>query len=187
MKARSNSSTLGANGQYTEFMDVNVPPGFDGTYYIYVITDSESFHHLQAENEQYTGGYADQAASLYSHSVFEGAARNNNIGQGALSILYREPDLQITELSVSNPTPSSGQTVTVTYKVTNMGTRARRGCRCGRTASISPATRRSTYAIGRCSKSVTTTPTACWAQGRATRARSRCGCLIRSRAIFICS
>src|SRR5207253_1013537 len=62
----------------------------------------------------------------YQASAWENNQHANNTGSAALAITYREPDLQVSSISVSNPTPSSGQTITVTWTVTNDGTRATR-------------------------------------------------------------
>ncbi len=127
-KAHSNATTLQSGANYTDELEVTLPDGSDGDYFVYVITDSApgSFPpHVAAETEILSGSNAG-AAGLYSRSVFEGTRNDNNVGQGTLQITYREPDLQITSLSVSNPAPNSGQTIQVTFTVANFGERATR-------------------------------------------------------------
>lgn len=45
------------------------------------------------------------------------------MARGDLNITYREPDLQIDDISLSNANPMSGETITVTWTATNRGTR----------------------------------------------------------------
>lgn len=58
--------------------------------------------------------------------VFEGERNDNNLGQATLNITYREPDLQVDNITVSEPTVYSGQPLTVSWTVTNRGTRETR-------------------------------------------------------------
>ena len=67
-----------------------------------------------------TGPYT---AYRYGTTAYEGDRNDNNIARGSLAITYREPDLQIDSVSVSNPNPSSGEGLTATWTVTNRGTR----------------------------------------------------------------
>jgi hypothetical protein len=60
----------------------------------------------------------------YTTSVFEQFANNNNIGSTGISVTYREPDLQVTALTLPVTTPFSGDTISVTWSVANLGTRA---------------------------------------------------------------
>jgi hypothetical protein len=62
----------------------------------------------------------------YASSVFEGARNDNNLFRGDIGITYREPDLTVTHIVVSDPNPHSGQTISVTWTVTNQGARETR-------------------------------------------------------------
>src|SRR5262249_11277825 len=123
-KAHSNATTLQSGASYTESLEVTLPPGTDGDYFIYVITDATSTG--GTGGEAFTGGTNSGAADFYTQTVFEAARNDNNLGRGTTQITYREPDLQVTALSVSNPTPNSGQTIQVTFTVANLGARATR-------------------------------------------------------------
>src|SRR5262249_37751679 len=46
----------------------------------------------------------------------------NNLEQKLISITYREPDLQVTDM-IAPPQASSGETIPVKFSVTNLGTR----------------------------------------------------------------
>ncbi|MBI3347611.1 MAG: hypothetical protein HY020_10425, partial [Burkholderiales bacterium] len=119
----SNTTTLGAGESYTASAVVKLPPGTDGKYYIYVMADGKhqpeslapdlgrgesSDPRYQSQDEiVQPPTYADYNAYsrdvYYTTSVFEGAKRDNNLGQGTLDIIYREPDLQIDQITVDNP------------------------------------------------------------------------------------
>ncbi|MBW8892121.1 MAG: hypothetical protein JF617_08165, partial [Burkholderiales bacterium] len=162
----SNTTTLASGESYTASAVVKLPPGTDGRYYIYVMTDAKhyadslapDFAHgesadprnqsqdeIVAPSTPYSDYNAYTRDTYYTTSVFEGAARNNNLGQGALDIIYREPDLQIDSITVDNPNPSSGDTITATWTVTNRGTRDTRvpgwmdGVYLSRDATLDPS------------------------------------------------
>ena len=162
----SNSAPLGAGESYTASAVVTLPAGTDGAYYLYVITDSkhlpgsltptlsaresanplkQSQDELTAPPSPYSGGNAYARDTYYASTAFEGAARNNNLGAGQLNITYREPDLQIDSLTVDQPKPSSGDTLTATWTVSNRGSRATRvagwfdGVYLSRDATLDPS------------------------------------------------
>ncbi|MEO7621604.1 MAG: CARDB domain-containing protein, partial [Gallionella sp.] len=123
----SNAGGLTSGSSYTATAKVKLPPGTDGVYYIYVITDSYHYSSLlnnapdyRAQNEVKDGDARD---TFYATSAFEGLRNDNNMGRASLNITYREADLQVDAITVSNPQPSSGQPLTVTWTVTNRGTR----------------------------------------------------------------
>jgi hypothetical protein len=124
---------LAAGGSYTAQARVRLPAGTDGHYYLYVITDRAN-NMAAAKDEMTSGG--NEAARLYyaggttnPGTVFEAGRHDNNRGRGELDVIYREPDLVIEHLTVSDPQPRSGQTLTVTWTVSNQGTRATRTSR----------------------------------------------------------
>ena len=162
----SNTTTLGAGESYTASAVVKLPPGTDGKYYIYVMADgkhsadslapdlgrgesgdprSQSQDEVLAPPSQHSDYNAYTRDHLYATSVFEGARRDNNLGQGTLDIIYREPDLQIDSISVNNPNPGSGDTITASWTVTNRGTRDTRvpgwfdGVYLSRDATLDPS------------------------------------------------
>ncbi|HEV6968860.1 CARDB domain-containing protein, partial [Roseateles sp.] len=161
----SNATTLGAGESYTASAVVKLPPGTDGKYYIYVMTDGkhypdslapdfgrgESTNPAQQSQDEVLQppAYADYNAytrdTYYTTSAFEGTHRDNNLGQGQLDVIYREPDLQIDSITVDNPNPSSGDTITATWTVTNRGTRETRvpgwmdGVYLSRDATLDPS------------------------------------------------
>lgn len=109
-----------------------LPPGTDGQYYIYVIADNydspSDVNQRQPKMEYLRSANNSDAFEFYSvgrnggaGSVFEGPRNDNNTARGTLDITYREPDLQIDSIVVSEPNPHSGETITVTWTVTNRG------------------------------------------------------------------
>ncbi|MDH3460422.1 MAG: hypothetical protein OEM00_05480, partial [Burkholderiaceae bacterium] len=151
------ATAFAAGASYTTTARLRLPPGTDGQYFIYVITDalhsqgqlapyfSNQPNDKRAEGEQLVGNSNDAGRDkLYSVSVFEGARNDNNLGQGTLNVTYREPDLQIDSIIVSNPNPSSGEAITATWTVTNRGTRETRvsgwfdGAHLSRDATLDP-------------------------------------------------
>jgi CARDB len=111
----SNSSDLLSGQSYTNSDTVILPRGIGGDYFLYVVTDPSE--------EQTNSGTNQGSLTYYSDSVFEGAANANNTGRADLPVIYREPDLKITDLSLPGNAPSSGETISVSWTVTNSGTR----------------------------------------------------------------
>ena len=108
---------------------VRLPAGTDGAYYFYVITDSYHQPGQLGASPASTANYelfsGDNANALYTYAAtaYEAERIDNNVARGTLNVTYREPDLQIDSIVLSNTTPSSGQPLTVTWTVTNRGTR----------------------------------------------------------------
>ena len=112
-----------ANGEsYTASTQITVPAGFEGPYFLYVVTDVG----LQALSPEAQGGENDRSRGFYGGSVYEDLASTNNLGRGTIDIIYREPDLTVSALTLPPGPLLSGQTVTVNFTVTNEGTRATR-------------------------------------------------------------
>jgi len=135
----SNIQGLAAGGSYATSTKVKLPPGADGDYYIYVIADNQD-NPAEARNrtakDEYLSGTNTNAVDFYAGgniggayragTAFEAGRNANNILRGSLNITYREPDLRVDSITLSNPNPSSGQQVTVTWTVSNQGTRETR-------------------------------------------------------------
>ena len=104
---------------YTQTREVTLPRGIGGKvdpgdFYIYVTTN--------------TGGRTDffDGRNEFSRTYFETNAfevASNNQGSAPISVTYREPDLQVTDIVLPPTPPHSGETIPVTFTVTNIGTR----------------------------------------------------------------
>ncbi len=139
----ANVGGLQANGSYTASARVRLPAGIEGPYYLHVITDTEhDYGKLTAipgeAAKELSGARArdytpELAAEFYRASVHE-SSYLNNVGTGAVLVTYREPDLQVDQVILSNPSPMSGETVAVTWTVTNRAS-AKRESLTGLTAS----------------------------------------------------
>jgi hypothetical protein len=128
----TNTGGLANGASYTASGKFRLPAGTNGPYYIYVITDSAHPEGLGAAtnwrpaDEMLKGSLLLNAGArdvYYPYTVFEGLRNDNNMAQGTLAVTYREADLQIDAITVSDPNPSSGDTITVSWTVTNRGTR----------------------------------------------------------------
>ncbi len=83
-------------------------------FYVYVVTDPYGLTR--------TGGTDNDASRDYFESNgYEDPT--NNIGGGSIPVLYREPDLRVTNLVVPTTAPHAGDTIPVTWTVTNVGSR----------------------------------------------------------------
>jgi subtilase family serine protease len=126
----ANLGGLAAGGSYTSSARVRLPAGSDGRYYLYLITDAESDvgdpRLRQSRRELTSGDNANARESYYARSAYEGARHDNNLGRALLDVAYREPDLQIDEMVVSDRDARSGTPITVTWTVSNRGTRQTR-------------------------------------------------------------
>ncbi len=110
----SQEGPLGSGESYTETHEIGLPRGLGGTYYIYVFTDFDigeligggpfpsDFGHEISLN---TGSAEFYASRIYEG---EGADERNNIGSTSIPITYREPDLQVTNLTVPSTATEIG-------------------------------------------------------------------------------
>ena len=90
-----NTTPLGAGQSYTASARLRLPPGTDGPYYVYVITDAAHTpmgnlapyfgeNSGRAQEESLVGQHMTNARArdyLYASSAFEGERRDNNIGR----------------------------------------------------------------------------------------------------------
>jgi hypothetical protein len=118
----SNASGLAAGASYTEAATVTLPRGIGGNFFIYVVTDADPTTG-KPKGEITTGGPNQGSLDYYRTTVFEGTANNNNIGRADLPVTYREPDLVVSALALSQAGVSSGDTISVSWTVTDHGTR----------------------------------------------------------------
>lgn len=118
--AHSNDQPLAAGASYTHSESFTLPKGIGGipdnpqTFYVYVIADA--YGDLTAHtrgNDFSRGGFA----------VLGYEDATNNLGSGTLPVIYREPDLKVTGLAVPGSAPHAGDTLPVTWTVTNIGNR----------------------------------------------------------------
>ena len=118
--AYDNSQPLGAGATYTQSATFTLPQGIGGTaanpqtFYVYVITDV-----LGA----LTAGNRDNDGSRDFFTTVGYEDPTNNEGSTTMPVIYREPDLQVTNLIVPTTAPRSGDTIPVTWTVTNVGNR----------------------------------------------------------------
>jgi hypothetical protein len=127
----SQSTPLDVDQSYTNTQEVTLPPGTPGEYYLYVFTDV-----YQKPSEVTTpAGRLDgpvdtgRPTFFYHAHAWEGGTvelENNNQLRGTLPIIYREPDLIVSELIVPTGAVYSGQRINLEWTVTNQGSRSTR-------------------------------------------------------------
>ncbi|MBF2017367.1 MAG: putative Ig domain-containing protein [Rivularia sp. T60_A2020_040] len=121
--AYSPQNGLGAGESYTQRADVVLPVGYNGEYYIHISTDysyDRDTIKFRGEIPLY-GGDNDSYKNSFEYRVYENP--NNNLGSEAIDITYREADLKISNVAISNNSPQSGDKINVTWNVENQGTR----------------------------------------------------------------
>ncbi len=119
----SQETPLASGQSYTESLEVELPRGIGGTYYIHISTDLDLDSYI--DGGPFPPNYNEGSRTFYSTSVYEGEGANerNNIGSAPIPITYREPDLQVTNITVPAIRPKSGELIDVSWTVTNTGTR----------------------------------------------------------------
>ena len=125
------ASPLAAGGSYTASLTVNLPVGAEGKRYVYIFTDRDP------AVEDYWGGtdaltylaFPDWPTDIRNR-VYEGPAdaKQNNVASAEMSVVYREPDLRVKPGSLVIPAgATSGETISISWVVKNVGGRATRG------------------------------------------------------------
>ncbi|HEY6816092.1 MAG TPA: CARDB domain-containing protein, partial [Croceibacterium sp.] len=109
---------LGTGESYTRTAEFALPPGVEGEYYVYVFTNTDAPVPLVSEGSN--NGLRDGTFARAAYELPQG-----NSGQAQFPVEYREPDLQVTELTLPD-TMAAGSTIEVTFKVQNVGNRATR-------------------------------------------------------------
>ncbi|RYE29450.1 MAG: hypothetical protein EOP23_21425, partial [Hyphomicrobiales bacterium] len=120
--AHGNATPLAAGQSYTATSRVTLPKGLEGPYFIYVFTDAAPARPYPMG--EVLSGSASDTIAYYAKTAYESRI-DNNTGRGNLPVIYREPDLRITALSVPAG-GTSGQPITVNWTATNEGTRKTR-------------------------------------------------------------
>ncbi|MDH4349648.1 MAG: hypothetical protein OEW56_00680, partial [Gemmatimonadota bacterium] len=122
---QANDGPLAGGASYTQEVQVTLPPGIGGDYYVYVFCNVTGNGIPGTLPWPVAGGQGTVDLDNpygYPYKSYAYEYSLNNMGQGELPVVYREPDLRVTELAVPD-TVAAGETVPVTFTVTNVGTR----------------------------------------------------------------
>jgi subtilase family serine protease len=124
----SNENPLQPGESYTATVEGNLPVGIGGDYFIYVHMDT----HGGNDPEDEKGGTlrkdwwpADLGFNARWLEHFKSGAFEdpyNNLNPEPMTVTYYEPDLVVTDLTLPADA-MSGQTIPVTFTVSNLGTR----------------------------------------------------------------
>ncbi|MCC6235200.1 MAG: putative Ig domain-containing protein, partial [Verrucomicrobiales bacterium] len=105
---------------------VDVPGGVEGKWYVHVFTAVRVGRFGPSIGATEPGSYPDWP-EYFKDYVWESPDRGNNFrASSAVEVTYREADLRISRVTAVPSPSSSGGFVTVTFTVTNAGTRATR-------------------------------------------------------------
>ncbi|MHC4994061.1 MAG: CARDB domain-containing protein, partial [Planctomycetota bacterium] len=113
----SNSGGFDTGESYTTSSTFTLPRGIGGQYYIYVFTNIDG-------SDRDATGSNDFSRDSFVRRAFE--TRGNNEGSAPIPVTYREPDLVVTNLTTPAGPPTAGESITVDWTVTNLGTRRTR-------------------------------------------------------------
>ncbi len=116
-------SGLKAGESYARSVEVTLPPGIGGDCYLYVFVNEQKATDLSTAAWPVLGGGNEGAVENYQRRAYEYPL--HNVGQALLPVVYREPDLRVTQLVVPGSL-AAGTTVDITFTVTNVGNRATR-------------------------------------------------------------
>ncbi|MFH1842063.1 MAG: CARDB domain-containing protein [bacterium] len=122
---QANTGPLAGGDSYTREVEVILPPGIGGDFYVYVFCNvlGASFPGTlpwPVLTGPGTADLDDPAGYPYDSYAYEFSL--NNMGQEVLPVVYREPDLRVTDLVVPDSI-AAGETVSIDFTVTNVGTR----------------------------------------------------------------
>ncbi|MGB6300739.1 MAG: putative Ig domain-containing protein, partial [Rivularia sp. (in: cyanobacteria)] len=124
----SPTEQFGKGDIYTNSTEVVLPPGYDGEYYIHVSTNlshDKNTSRFSGSLPEY--GDNDSKRKSFEYRVHEDTS--NNLNQTSITVTYREADLLFLNESIKVletddiPGIQSGETIEVTWDVTNNGTR----------------------------------------------------------------
>nr|WP_013334799.1 CARDB domain-containing protein [Gloeothece verrucosa]ADN18050.1 YD repeat protein [Gloeothece verrucosa PCC 7822] len=110
------SQPLKTGESSTQEKTVTLPKGIDGNYYIYLNPNAQGIIPQSGDNTE--------SRKQFTSRVFEDPS--NNLSSQQIQVTYREPNLQVSDLIVPTTAPYSGDTIAVSWTVTNRGTRATR-------------------------------------------------------------
>ncbi len=98
-----NTGSLAGHASYTRDIEVTLPAGIEGQYYIYVFANVNPVGLpgiLPWTVESGDGNFrVGDPYEFYYSRAYENPL--NNMGQAALPVIYREPDLRVTDLQVT--------------------------------------------------------------------------------------
>ncbi|MCK6499002.1 MAG: hypothetical protein L6Q38_05930, partial [Nitrospira sp.] len=116
-----------APGQsYTATAKVQLPAGVEGKWYVHVFASTVMGRYGPSFAAPSPGEYPDWPEQ-FRETVWEQPDRRNNVStSSAIEVTYREADLRVTRFSILPTTSNSGGFLTVTFTVTNAGTRTTR-------------------------------------------------------------
>ncbi|MCY2955084.1 MAG: hypothetical protein NTU53_24415 [Planctomycetota bacterium] len=120
----SNATPLGSAASYTASVTMNLPEGIEGRKYVHVFSDRDPQKEYGGLDEVPAEAYPNWPET-YRARVWEAGKKVNNYASAAVSVIYREADLQVTTLTVAS-TAASSATLPVSWTVKNQGTRATR-------------------------------------------------------------
>ncbi len=126
VKAHANTGGLAAGASYSETVDVVLPKGLGGDYFLYVATDDAPRNGQPDLSPEARNGENERSRQVYGVRVYEDVAQVNNLTRGEIPVTYREPDLKISQLTIPAGELRSGQTISVSFTVANQGTRETR-------------------------------------------------------------
>lgn len=113
---------LQPGGTYTQEQSIRLPAGIEGSHFVHVSTNRS----YDSFTRKYSGelpaqGDNDQSRQSFEYRVFENP--NNNLGQAQTQVIYQEPDLTVSNHSLSESSVSSGQSFRLNWTVSNQGNR----------------------------------------------------------------
>jgi subtilase family serine protease len=122
----SPDTPLATGDTYTQTKEVNLPAGIEGEYYLYISPDysRDPLGGKFRASLDANGGDNNESRKSFVYRGFEDPS--NNLDKELLPVVYREADLQITDLVIPNTPSPSGSTIPVSWTTTNLGTRATR-------------------------------------------------------------
>ena len=107
---------------YTNTVEFTMPPGVEGEYYVYVFTNVVGSSPLPQPLPE-SGNNDSLRDNTFRNSAYELAQGNS--GQSQFPVEYREPDLQVTQLTLPENMVAGG-TYEISFRVENVGNRSTR-------------------------------------------------------------
>ncbi|TAK53398.1 MAG: hypothetical protein EPO25_10765, partial [Gammaproteobacteria bacterium] len=117
-----NSQGLAAGGSYTAELEVALPAGADGPFFVFVMADVP----WRGQPDEDTRGWNQLSLERYAREAWEPVGLLNNVHSTMTEVVYREADLVVSGLTLVPDTADSGSQVSASFTVTNEGTRQTR-------------------------------------------------------------